>query len=177
MEIIKISDHQPNQTYAYLFDTNVWLYIYGPVAGTNTWKQKKYAQLLQSIIDRKATIYITSLVLAEYINRVLRIGFGQWKDDNNLYTVDFKHDYRNTDHYKDVLADAIAQVDEILKISQRRPDDFNAIDISEVLQSMEQSSDYNDSYLVKCCERGKMKFVSDDNDISNIKSPITLIKA
>lgn len=177
MVTIKAKEHQPNQTYAYLFDTNIWLFIYGPVAGNQLWKQQVYSNLLSLILSRNATIYITSLVLAEYVNRVLRIGFEQWKRSNQLYRADFKRDYRATNDYKETLEDAIVQVEDILKITQRRPDDFNAIDIRFVLDSMEQSSDYNDSYLVKCCEIGDMKFVSDDSDITTINSPITVIKA
>ena len=176
MEIIKVNQHNPNQSFGYLFDTNVWLYIYGPVAGSNAKKQRIYSNLLNSILERKAVIFITSLVLSEYINRVLRIGFQQWKDNGN-YSADYKHDYRATDDYKDNLADAIAQVEDILKITQRRPDDFNAMDINAILAAMSQSSDYNDSYLVKCCENANIKFVSDDRDIISINSPITVIQA
>lgn len=82
-----------------------------------------------------------------------------------------------TDDYKDTLADAIAQVEDILKITQRRPDDFNAMDINAILAAMSQSFDYNDSYLVKCCENTNIKFVSDDRDIISINSPITVIQA
>lgn len=176
MEIIKVNQHNPNQSFGYLFDTNVWLYIYGPVAGSNAKKQRIYSNLLNSILERKAVIFITSLVLSEYINRVLCIGFQQWKDNGN-YSADYKRDYRGTDDYKDNLADAIAQVEDILKITQRRPDDFNAIDINAILAAMSQSSDYNDSYLVKCCENANIKFVSDDRDIISINSPITVIQA
>lgn len=176
MEIIKVNQHNPNQSFGYLFDTNVWLYIYGPVAGSNAKKQRIYSNLLNSILERKAVIFITSLVLFEYINRVLRIGFQQWKDNGN-YSADYKRDYRGTDDYKDNLADAIAQVEDILKITQRRPDDFNAMDINAILAAMSQSSDYNDSYLVKCCENANIKFVSDDRDIISINSPITVIQA
>lgn len=176
MEIIKVNQHNPNQSFGYLFDTNVWLYIYGPVAGSNAKKQRIYSNLLNSILERKAVIFITSLVLSEYINRVLRIGFQQWKDNGN-YSADYKRDYRGTDDYKDNLADAIAQVEDILKITQRRPDDFNAMDINAILAAMSQSSAYNDSYLVKCCENANIKFVSDDRDIISINSPITVIQA
>lgn len=177
MEIVKTTEHEPNQTYSYLFDTNIWLYIYGPVAGSNIKKQRTYSELLTSILDRKATIYITSLVVAEYMNCVLRMGFKQWINKNQLHSADFKRDYRPTEDYRDTLKDAIAQVEDILKITNRRPDDFNALDISAILESMAQTSDYNDAYLVKCCEKGGIKFVSDDCDIKTINSSICLITA
>ena len=177
MAVIKLADHTPNQTYSYLFDTNVWLYIFGPVAGSNARKQRLYSELLNTIISRKGTIFITSLVIAEYVNRVLRLGQKQWNMMNGYRQSDFKHDYRPSEHYKETLEDAIAQVNEILKITTKRPDDFNTIDITSVLRSMSQSLDYNDSYLVKCCEVGGMKLVTDDKDMEAINPNITVIRA
>lgn len=175
MEIVRVRDHNVNQTYAYLFDTNVWLHIYGPVAGSTTRKQQVYSSLLNEILSRKAVLYVTSLNLSEYVNVVLKMGFKQWKRATNNYNANFKTDYRPTDDYKTTLEDAVAQVEDILKITTHRPDDFNAIKINDVLEAMKESSDYNDAYFVKCCERGGIKFVSDDNDITNITSSITVI--
>lgn len=176
MEIIKASQHQPDQSSGYLFDTNVWLFIYGPIAGSNPRKQRVYSKLLDCILQRKATIFITSLILSEYINCVLRMGFTQWKKSTSTYNADYKRDFRSTVDYKETLEDAIAQVEDILKITQRRPDDFNAIDVQSVLNAMGQTSDYNDSYLIKCCEKSHIKLVSDDRDIAMVQSPITLIQ-
>ena len=57
MAVIKLADHTPNQTYSYLFDTNVWLYIFGPVAGSNARKQRLYSGLLNTIISRKGNLF------------------------------------------------------------------------------------------------------------------------
>lgn len=173
----KIKDHSVNRTYSYLFDTNVWLYIYGPVAGSKQNKQKIYSNLLKDIISRKATVYITSLNISEYINVVLNIGFKQWKRANGLVNADFKHDYRPTEDYKAQLEDAIVQVQEILKVADKRPDDFNAIDINVVFERMNKNADYNDSYMLKSCERGGMKLVSDDGDFVAINSRVVLLTA
>ncbi len=177
MEVNKIKDHLVNSTYSYLFDTNVWLYIYGPVAGSRPDKQKIYSNLLNDILSRKATIYITSLNISEYINVVLNIGFRQWKRSNDYANADFKRDYRSTDDYKAQLEDAIFQVQEILKVAEKRPDDFNAINIDDVLQQMSKNADYNDSYMLKSCEYGGMKLVSDDGDFKAIDSRVILLTA
>lgn len=178
MKVDKLKEHNVSPLNSYLFDTNVWLYIYGPLAGSEKRKQSQYASLLRDIVDRKAGLFITSMVLSEYINRVLRIEFEQWKKHNGLYNADYKRDYRTTEDFQDALADVKAQVKDILyNVTQKRPDDFNNIDIDGIVNSMSNSADFNDVYLVRCCERGNMCFVSDDKDIVNIQSSIRLIQA
>lgn len=176
MNVISLSKHEPNQTYGYLFDTNVWLYIFGPIAGSNNQKQHSYSELLNSIISRKGTIFITSLVLAEYVNKVLQIGFRQWKSkDSTRSNTQFKRNYRTTEDYKTSLEDAVAQVSAILKVTEKRSDDFNCINIDDIFSSMGQSCDFNDMYFVKCCEKGNMIFVSDDADVTHVDSTIKVI--
>lgn len=178
MKVDKLKEHNVSPLNSYLFDTNVWLYIYGPLAGSEKRKQSQYASLLRDIVDRKAGLFITSMVLSEYINRVLRIEFERWKKYKGLYNADYKRDYRATEDFQDALADVKAQVKDILyNVTQKRPDDFNNIDIDGIVNSMSNSADFNDVYLVRCCERGNMCFVSDDKDIVNIQSSIRLIQA
>lgn len=177
MVVTKIDKHIVSSTNAYFFDTNVWIFIFCPISGYERTKQNAYARLLKDIQSRNATIYISSLVLSEYINAVLRMGFKQWKRVTGNVSADFKRDYRNTDDYQTTLEDAVIQVKEILKMCTKRPDDFQIIDINSVLASMNQDADYNDAYYIKDCEKQKMKFVSDDADIQKVNSSITLITA
>lgn len=177
MVVTKIDKHVVSATNAYFFDTNIWFFIYGPISGYERTKQNAYARLLKDIQSRNATIYISSLVLSEYINTVLRKGFRQWKRETGNVNADFKSDYRNTDDYQTTLEDAVIQVKEILKMCTKRPDDFQIIDINSVLASMNQDADYNDAYYIKVCEKQKMKFVSDDADIQKVNSSITLLTA
>lgn len=178
MKVDNLKDHTVSPMNCYLFDTNVWLYLYGPMAGSEKRKQTQYSRLLRDIIDRKAGLFITSMVLSEYINRVLRIEFEQWKKQTGNRNADYKRDYRPTTDFEESLADVKAQVKDILSnVPQRRPDDFNHIDIDGIVNSMSNSADFNDVYLVRCCELGKMCFVSDDKDIVNIPSTIKLVQA
>lgn len=178
MVIVNAAEHAVSPANSYLFDTNVWLYIFGPVAGSSNRKQSRYAKLLRDIIDRKASVFVSSLVLAEYINAVLRMGFRKWKRTTDNVNADFKTDYRVTEDYEAVLRDAIFQVEEILKVAQKKPDDFHRIEITDALARMGREADYNDMYLVKTCEEcNGLKFVSDDTDIKSIQANITLITA
>lgn len=176
MDIVNVSDHVVSPAFTYLFDTNVWLFIYGPLAGTQRRKQSRYSALLRQIIDRKATVFVPSLVLAEYFNAVLRISFQQWKRKNNCVNAEFKKNYRPTEDFRLAMDDAISQVKEILSTAQQKPDEFQRINMEEILSSIAQSADYNDVFLAKTCEiTPGLKFVSDDADIRNLQMRITLI--
>ncbi len=178
MKVDNLRAHKVSPMNSYLFDTNVWIYIYGPIAGSERKKQVAYSGLLREIIDRGAGLAITSMVLSEYINRVLRIGFAQWKLRTGNENADYKRDFRPTQDFKDALADVKAQVKDILStVTMRRPDDFNSMDVDRMVQSMSSSADYNDIYLVRCCEKGMMCIVSDDRDIAEIQSPVVLLQA
>jgi len=176
MKTEHIQNHNVSQMNSYLFDTNVWLFIFGPVAGAELNKQRAYSNLLRDITDRGAGLFITSLVLSEYINRVLRINFNQWKRANQLHNADYKRDYRHTAHFSQGLEDAKSQAIDILNhCTAKYPDNFNNIDIEAIVNSMSPSFDYNDLYLVRCCERSNLILVSDDSDIPFIPSSIKLI--
>lgn len=171
MKIEHLSDHNVSQLNCYVFDTNIWLYIYGPMAGSQARKQRNYSNLLREILDRNAGLFITSLILSEYINRFLRICFDQWKSSNKLYNADYKSDYRPTPEFANSLSDVKAQVHDILSsCTARMPDDFNIMDIDSLVDSISQQADYNDIYLVRRCERKGFWFVSDDTDIESIPS-------
>lgn len=177
MQIDSVSKHIVAPNSAYFFDTNVWIYIYGPIASAEQKKQAIYSTLLRNIIDHKATIFVSSLVLSEYINAVLHIGFKQWKRATGNFNANFKFDYRITADYQDRLKEAVLQVQEILKVCERRPDDFHIVNIGVILASMNQNADYNDAYYIHDCEKIGMKLVSDDSDMKNVQSAITLITA
>ncbi len=178
MNIEEIRDHVVSPSNCYLFDTNVWLYIYGPMADTEKKKQQQYSKLLRDIVDHKAGLFITSMVLSEYINRVLRIGFEQWKRSTSNPFADYKRDFRQTKEYEDSLADVKAQVNDILSnVPDKMPDDFNSINVKSVMNSMSKFADFNDAYLVNYCDKRGICFVSDDKDIGSISSSIVLVKA
>ncbi|MBQ7868806.1 MAG: PIN domain-containing protein [Prevotella sp.] len=179
MATCKIAKHEVSPTYSYIFDTNVWIYIFAPIAGVKPHKQKEYSQLLKDIRSREATIWISSLIVSEYVNAVLRIAFKQWMHSNKLYTADFKHDFRPTAEYKAALSDAKLQVNAILGICERRPDDFNHIDVGNIIASMNTTSyDFGDAMIANVCERNKeIHLVTDDTDITMAEVPFNVITA
>ena len=177
MRTIKIDDYTVGPNDSFVFDTNVWLFLFGPMAHANSRKQRVYSSILSQILSRGAGLYITSLIVAEYINRVLHIGFEQWKmeDRENRLNAKFKESYRNTEHYTDTLESAKDQINEILKCAKKQPDNFHILDIASLLGSLNNQCDYNDAYIVQCCEKNGFKLVSDDQAMQSINSSATLL--
>lgn len=171
----KIKRVTVSPTDSYFFDTNVWMYIFAPLANAKKIKQSGYSAFLGEILSRKATIWINSLVVAEYVNAVLRLEFKQWMKQHQYHNADFKHDFRPTTEYQYALEAVKLQVADIMKIAQKRPDDFHKIDIDKILVSMGSILDYGDSIFVETCAQNNMTLVTDDSDIAALDLPIKVI--
>lgn len=179
MATFRIKDYTVAPTEGYLFDTNVWIFLFAPIAGSEKYKQKEYSRLLADIMRRKATLWITSLIVSEYVNAVLRMAFKQWMHKNRLISADYKHDFRPTEDYRTTLQDVKAQVSGILRICERRPDDFNHIDIGTIISSMGVTEyDFGDAMIADVCKRNQeIRLVTDDTDITGADLPFTVITA
>lgn len=180
MATCSVRDHTVSPTSSYIFDTNIWIFLFAPIAGAKKHKQEVYSRLLRDIRTRKATIWINSLIVSEYINRILRLEFEQWKKNKGMYAYayDFKRDFRPTVEYKTALSDVKTQVENILSLCERRPDDFNHINIGTIIDSMGAMYDFGDAMIVDVCNRNKeILIVTDDSDITGAELPFTVITA
>lgn len=177
MATCKIVNYTVGPSEEFFFDTNVWMFLFAPLAGAKQSKQRAYSRLLGDIISRGATIWINSQVVAEYVNRCLRMEYEVWKKDPNNYYANFKHDFRQTEDYKITLRDTKSQVASILQKSTRYPDDFHTIDVDDIISSMGTSLDYGDAVIVDLCKRKKYKLVTDDGDMTKYEFSFDVITA
>ena len=177
MATFKISNYEVGSNEEFFFDTNVWMFLFAPLAGAKQNKQKAYSKLLGNIVSRGATIWINSQVVSEYINRCLRMEYEVWKKTTQNYSADFKHDFRSTKEYMSTLMDTKSQVSAILQKSTRYPDDFHTIDIDAIISSMGSSLDYGDAVIVDLCKRKRYKLVTDDQDMTKSELPFAVITA
>lgn len=177
MATCKISHYTVGPTEEFFFDTNVWMFIFAPLAGSKREKQRTYSGFLGEILSRGAMIWINSQVVAEYINGCLRLEFNQWKDQNNKTDADFKRDFRPTQEYTNALVSAKSQISAILQKCTRQSDDFTAINIDAIIKSMGTSCDYGDAIIIDLCKRKKYKLVTDDQDMTKTDFPFSVITA
>lgn len=175
MATCKIAKYTVGPTEEFFFDTNVWMFIFAPIAGSQPKKQKAYSAFFNEILSRGATIWINSQVVAEYINRCLHMEFGQWKDRTQNYGADFKLHFRATLDYLSALNDAKSNISAILQKSEKQSDSFNSIDVNSIIASMGSSLDYGDAIIVDLCKRKKYKLVTDDGDMTKTEFSFDVI--
>ena len=115
-------------------------------------------------------------MLMDKFSRNLRI-CKRWTERNQKYGVEFKRDFRPTQDYQEALADIKDQITTILGICQRRPDDFNALNVENIITSMGCDLDFGDSMIIDMCKRNNLILVTDDKDISKADLSFTVITA
>ena len=166
--VSKIKDFKVHSDNVFFFDTNVWMSIFGPMAGAKPHQQRYYTQLLREINTARASVFVSSLVITEYVNACLQIEFRNWKKNpDNVTKTNYKRDFRPTQDYKDALRTIKSQVKDILDVSIRIPDGFNNIDVTPLFNW--NDIDFNDAYFMRLCDEqsNKVTLVTDDKDILN----------
>lgn len=150
-------------------DTNVLIFYLYPI---NPKKYSYYANAIYMLQKKKCQMFINSLVVSEFINRLLRLDFAQIKDEN---IKDFKRDYRQTQNYINTLKFAITELNKFCETFNVRHirDDFDKMNIMELYAKYEYSFDFNDLIIAENVRSNKLKLLTDDKDFQNLN--ITLI--
>ncbi|MBN8699010.1 MAG: hypothetical protein J0L54_05315 [Chitinophagales bacterium] len=165
--ILKVGNYNIKAGDTFFFDNNIWMYIYCPLANFQKDKrQAVYSKFYQYALSRKSHIYINTLVLSEFCNRYLRLDFDLCnKTGKPQYFSSFKKDYVGSHQFIKTVSEIKIHLNNILKFSQRCSDEFNAINMDDVL-ALFQSIGFNDSYYTYQAKRKNWVVVSDDSDMA-----------
>lgn len=165
--IEQIRSYRVSSDDKFFFDNNVWMLLFSSaISGSRPREQHAYGNLLKSIICAHATIFTNSLVASEYVNTNLRLDFQRWQRlPENIGRTSYKYDYRPSKAFQECRDTTYAELEDILKISFRKPDDFNAIQPSEILGALGARMDFNDAYFASFCSLNKIILVTDDHDL------------
>ncbi len=146
----------------YFFDTNIWLYIYGPIG----WPDEKsdiYSRALKRIRDSRGTIYINCLIISEFINAFSRIEFKQQSDITRY------KDFRNSLAYRGIAQEIASNIRKILRNTLTCDPEMQVIDLPAVMDLFEQGKyDFNDLLFAQICNAKNMVFVTHDRDFSDL---------
>lgn len=146
----------------YFFDTNIWLYIYGPI-GWPDQRSDAYSRALKKIINSDGIIYINCMIISEFINAFSRIEFKQQTDFTR-----FK-EFRNSLAFRVIAQDIAYNVRKILKSTLACDPELQAINLPEVMDLFEQGKyDFNDLLFAQICRGKEMVFVTHDKDFSEL---------
>lgn len=146
----------------FFFDTNIWLYIYGPTGWPDE-RSDSYSRALKEIRNSKGTIYINCMIISEFINAFSRIEFKQQSEFTR-----FK-EFRNSLRYRAIAQDIAHNVKIILKNTLVCDPELQAINLPEVMDLFEQGKyDFNDLLFAQICRSKGLVFVTHDKDFSEL---------
>ncbi len=176
MATISLTGYQIKMSDQFLFDTNIWLLLFGTVSNYQLTDQASYSKLLKELILREKPIFITSMILSEFANVLLRHDFKRWSRANQLINPDFKKDFVGSNDYKTSviaikqLIKNILGIPNIIKVS----DSFHNIDNSRILNNFD-NVDFNDSYITELSNQNGYKVVTNDKDFQKLSNMIDVI--
>ncbi|MDQ1251047.1 MAG: hypothetical protein QG646_116 [Euryarchaeota archaeon] len=150
----------------YFFDTNIWLYIYGPISWPDH-RSDVYSRALKRIRDSKGTIYINCMIISEFINTFSRIEFKQQSEFSRY------KEFRNSLRYRAIAQDIAYNVKKILKNTLVCDPELQTINFPEVMDLFEQGKyDFNDLLFAQICRAKGLVFVTHDKDFSELRVEI-----
>ena len=161
-KVHNVLTYQPRSSESLFFDNNVWMFLFCPLASYRRDKQKAYSNLLVKAQQSRSAIFINSLVLSEFCNQWLRLEFELWRK-KFIESKDYKRDFVPTSQFKDAVSEVKVALGQILNITERGSDNFNAILIPNLLEEF-GNSDFNDSYYIELARLNSWKIVTDDAD-------------
>jgi predicted nucleic acid-binding protein len=169
-KIIDVRNYEPGPNDRIFFDCNIWIMLLGDVANYLERDQKIYSIFLNKLISRGVKIAINSLLVSEYSNRLLRIGFKQWSEEVRKPSADYKRDYLKTDHFKSRVDFVELTIKKMIRLSDRFNDEFNSINIDLVLDNFGIDMDFNDAYFLQFAKMKGYKIVTRDKDFIKIEN-------
>ncbi len=176
MEKIKPSELKLNFSSELFFDTNVWLFLFGQLAGHKKDRQKEYSILFENALQKNCSIHITSMIISEFANVILRDEFRKWSRNNKQVNPKYKDDFVGTETYKEKVKTVTAQLNKILSLPNiiKQPDSFNSISLDKIFTNF-GLADFNDAYINEVVNSKSLILVTDDGDFEDIFTGKTLV--
>lgn len=168
-----INNYSIQPTDVFLFDCNVWMYIYCGIGSSSASTVSDYSNFYAKVKTAGNQIVINTLLISEFINSYSRLEFGIKKQTDGLQN--FKRDFRDNPAYKPIL-DNINLITEkkILGNCIKIHDNFHEFEESSFF-STAHSFDFNDEYYIKLAEKKGYKVVTNDRDFQNSNTAIEVI--
>lgn len=165
-----------------LIDTNIWLLTKNPYrAKTDTEKVQLYDAYLNELIDSGAQMFVTTEVIGEYLNRILRNAFTTWKKSVNDDNADYKRAFRRNDNEQYISAFEYAKAvltDEILILPNMTLLDTVSNRTTEIIQKSDHTSlDFTDELLISTAKANDLSIFTDDKDYLKKDMRLTIFTA
>ena len=173
-KVTRIKDYKVNPEDRFFFDNNIWMFLFASIANVSRTKQRAYSKFLADVCSAKATVFISSLVLSEYMNSCLRINHKLWEKTEGRSGTNYKKDYRITTDFATALETVKAEINIIMSLCCKTHDYFDKIEVIDTFHNI-NTCDFNDAYYVELCKKGNYKLVTDDRDFQSVSDDIEII--
>lgn len=173
VEVFQLKDFEPKQSHHIFLDANVLIYAFAPIANYKHNIQRQISNFFEVSMKVNANLYVTSLVLSEIYNLLLKENFDDWKrKPENIGKNNLKKDFRPTEEFKEGVIVINSIIKNILKLASPFPDDFHLVKIERINQ-MCNNADFNDCYFLEIASRKNWMIFTRDRDI--IDHPMRVI--
>lgn len=170
MSVINISLHQPQENNKYFLDCNILMYTFYPNGGYKADLVYDYSILITKIVNVHAQIFITDVLLSEFINTYIQAEFHRLADlngwpHNKHY---FKTSFKFTTEYEDILQEIKCIITrQIMPIFTLANGDITKLDFDDVFGNP-KTFDFNDRYYGHCMAPLNVYIVTNDADFSDV---------
>jgi predicted nucleic acid-binding protein len=153
----------------YFLDTNVWLYVYGPMAPRNHFS-RIYSNALKRLRNSGASVFIDVLVTSEFMNSWARLEYRRAGGDATFG--EFKT-FRTDAKFAPVAADIAYGIRQVLALANRTGTAFANINFDPVVDAFQTGSiDLCDQLIVETCRARKFVLLTNDGDMKKADVPI-----
>ena len=174
IKLIPLGDFEIKSQMSFLFDTNIWMFLFCPLGNYQQRQQDSASNFLALARRTGCEIVLTSLTISEFTNAYLRLDFDLWKKELKTPQASYKRDYLSTDRYESTQMLVEDSVNQILGLSVRYPDSFNSIEMQDVLANFKKV-DFNDAYYASICKERNWILFTGDRDFGKITANITVV--
>ena len=163
------------QSVKYFVDANIWIYSLQKFDDLKPWEDNYYQfffDIVESKLDPKPKILLPPILLSEIINTYLRkFAMSEYKIINKFppnTILDFKRDYRPTQHYRDSYEKMIDDISSLHASIEFLDDSLIAHDTTVLYQKNIGTFDYNDHVFFSLCKEynkvNRLIMVTNDGD-------------
>lgn len=172
---LDITQYTFSATDQLLLDTNVWMFVHGPVGPGRSAQVALYSRALASILAAGSHMYIDVLILSEFINSYARLMYHRKSRSRSGKRTSFKA-FRRSQAFKPVAQAIAADVRRVLVSCSRINSRFDTLGIDTLVSEYEQGdSDFNDLVITDLCKRKGLTLITDDSDFKG--STLTVLTA
>ena len=170
MAVFDVTTYRPVSGNKYFVDCNVLMYEFYSNGAYASNLVSKYDVFFTKAIEEHATIYVTEMLVSEFVNTYVQPEFHRLAHLHGWpHTKDyFKHIFKTTSEYADILKEIeIILNKQLFPITEKKNVSFEDTKLMGIFDNP-ATFDFNDRYYARSFPGEDVYFVTNDADFNNI---------